>query len=89
MKSLQQRSPTTTPDFSLIANRNNALHHVVAAEINFFQKEKVKDLHLQMKTLMNEQIEFYEKVNFSKISFHRDSHLLSSFRSLQNYAKQH
>ncbi|CAF1327533.1 unnamed protein product [Rotaria sordida] len=62
MRNLQQRSPSTISDFNSVVNRNQVLNHVVLAEINFFQKEKVKDLNLHMKTLMNEQIQFYEKI---------------------------
>ncbi|CAF4259580.1 unnamed protein product [Rotaria socialis] len=59
MRSLQQRPPA---DFNIILHRSQVLNHVVLAEINFFQKEKVKDLNLYMQTLMNEQIQFYEKI---------------------------
>ncbi|CAM4772641.1 unnamed protein product [Rotaria magnacalcarata] len=59
MRSLQQRPPA---DFNSILHRSQVLNHVVLAEINFFQKEKVKDLNLYMKTLIDEQVQFYEKI---------------------------
>ena len=61
MRSLQQRPPA---DLNIILHRSQVLNHVVLAEINFFQKEKVKDLNLYLKTLIDEQIQFYEKVQF-------------------------
>ncbi len=60
MKSNQQRGPT---DLSSAVLRGHTLNHVVLAEINFFQKEKVNDLKMYMQTLLNEQIQFYEQVN--------------------------
>ncbi|CAF1200527.1 unnamed protein product [Rotaria sordida] len=62
MRNLQHRSLSTISDFNSVVNRNQVLNHVVLAEINFFQKEKVKDFNLYMKILMNEQIQFYEKI---------------------------
>jgi len=59
MKTIQQRGPT---DFSSAIHRNHTLNHVVLAEINFFQKEKVNDLNNYFKTLVDEQIQFYEKI---------------------------
>ncbi len=44
-------------------HRSQVLNHVVLAEINFFQKQKVNDLKLYMILLLDEQIEFYQKVN--------------------------
>jgi hypothetical protein len=61
MKTNQQRG---TADFSNAVYRHHILNHVVLAEINFFQKEKVTDLNVYLKTLVDEQIQFYEKVNF-------------------------
>ena len=68
MRTAQQRNQSTTPDFSSVVNRSLVLNHVVLAEINFFQKEKVNDLNLFTKTLLGEQIQFYEKVNPFTIS---------------------
>ncbi|CAF2514305.1 unnamed protein product [Rotaria sp. Silwood2] len=62
IRNIQQRGPSTVSDFNSVINRAQVLNHVVLAEINFFQKEKVKDLNLYMKTLMNEQILFYEQI---------------------------
>lgn len=62
MRTVQQRAPSTTTDFSSAIHRNHVLNHVVLAEINFFQQEKVTDLNSYMKTLVDEQIQFYEKV---------------------------
>ncbi len=42
--------------------RNQVLNHVVLAEINYFQKEKVNDLKLYMKSFLKQQIDFYQKV---------------------------
>jgi hypothetical protein len=61
MKTNQQRG---TADFSNAVYRIHVLNHVVLAEINFFQREKVDDLNIYLKTLIDEQIQFYEKVNF-------------------------
>jgi len=61
MKTNQQRG---TADFSNAVYRIHVLNHVVLAEINFFQREKVNDLNIYLKTLIDEQIQFYEKVNF-------------------------
>ncbi len=66
MKSNQQRGPT---DLSSAVLRGHTLNHVVLAEINFFQKEKVNDLNIYLKTLIEEQIQFYEKVNFILIDY--------------------
>ncbi len=63
IRNVQQRGASSTPDLNGVIHRNQALNYVVLAEINFFQKEKVKDLKLYMKSLLDEQIEFYEKVN--------------------------
>jgi hypothetical protein len=62
MRTVQQRAPSTTTDFSSAIHRNHVLNHVVLAEVNFFQQEKVTDLNVYMKTLVDEQIQFYEKV---------------------------
>ncbi|CAF4034257.1 unnamed protein product [Rotaria sordida] len=62
MRNLQHHSLSTISDFNSVVHRNQVLNHVVLAEINFFQKEKVKDFNLYMKILMNEQIQFYEKI---------------------------
>jgi hypothetical protein len=61
MKTIQQRAPA---DFTSAIHRDHTLKHVVLAEINFFQKEKVNDLNVYLRTLVDEQIQFYEKVNF-------------------------
>ncbi|CAF0731393.1 unnamed protein product [Didymodactylos carnosus] len=61
MKNIQQRSPNT-PDFSNAIHRNHVLNHVVLAEINFFNSEKVKDFNQIMKTLIGQQIKFYEDI---------------------------
>ncbi|CAF3985360.1 unnamed protein product [Rotaria sp. Silwood2] len=60
IKTVSQRAP---PDFSNAIHRGHVLNHVVLAEINFFQREKVTDLKAYMKTLVDEQIQFYEKVS--------------------------
>ncbi|CAF0776928.1 unnamed protein product [Rotaria sp. Silwood1] len=60
IKTASQRAP---PDFSNAIHRGHVLNHVVLAEINFFQKEKVADLKVYMKTLVDEQIQFYEKIS--------------------------
>jgi hypothetical protein len=84
MKTIQQRAPSTATDFSSAIHRNHVLNHVVLAEINYFQKEKVNDLNSYMKVLIDEQIQFYEKVNSCfKRSFYYQDFLL--FRSLLNY----
>ncbi|CAF1281027.1 unnamed protein product [Rotaria sordida] len=62
IKTASQRAPA---DFSNAIHRGHVLNHVVLAEINFFQKEKVIDLKQYMKTLIDEQIQFYEKVSSS------------------------
>lgn len=59
MKTNQQRG---TADFSNAINRVHVLNHVALAEINFFQREKVRDLNAYLQTLIDEQIQFYEKV---------------------------
>jgi hypothetical protein len=67
MRTAQQRGQSTTPDFNSVLNRSQVLNYVVLAEINFFQREKVTDLNSYMKTLLNQQIQFYEKVNLLNI----------------------
>lgn len=59
MKTIQQRGVT---DFSTAVHRNYVLNHVVLAEINFFQREKVDDFSNYFKTLVDEQIQFYEQI---------------------------
>lgn len=66
MKTLQQRTPA---DFTSAIHRDHTLNHVVLAEINFFQKEKVLDLNNYLKTLVEAQIQFYEKVNKTSCFF--------------------
>lgn len=39
--------------------------------MNFFQKEKVNGLKLHMKSLLDQQIDFYEKVNLLFFSSNR------------------
>lgn len=74
MKTLQQRGVT---DFSQAVHRNYVLNHVVLAEINFFQREKVDDFSNYFKTFVDEQIKFYEEVNSNEMfRFHR---LISRF----------
>ena len=67
MRTVQQRGPTAIPDYNTVISRSQVLNHVVLAEINFFQKEKVDDLSAYMKTLLNEQMQFYDKVNLFMI----------------------
>ncbi len=62
MRTIQQRPPSAAADFSNAIHRNHVLNHVVLAEINFFQREKVRDFNVYMKTLVDEQIQFFEKV---------------------------
>lgn len=50
------------PDLNGANQRNQILNHVILAEINFFQKAKVNDLKVYIKTLLDEQINFYEKI---------------------------
>ena len=83
MKTNQQRG---TADFSNAVNRVHVLNHVVLAEINFFQREKVDDFNVYLKALVDEQIQFYEKVN---VSFVRISLTEFIFRSLLNYVMHH
>jgi len=64
MKTSQQRAQV---DFTNTIHRNHVLNHVVLAEINFFQKEKVNDLNIYLKTLVDEQVQFYGKVNHLKL----------------------
>jgi hypothetical protein len=64
MKTSQQRAQV---DFTNTIHRNHVLNHVVLAEINYFQKEKVNDLNIYLKTLVGEQIKFYEEVNYLKL----------------------
>lgn len=83
MKTNQQRG---TADFSNAINRVHVLNHVALAEINFFQREKVDDLNTYLRTLIDEQIQFYEKVNsLSLLHFHD----ISLYRLLLNYEMQH
>ena len=70
IRTVQQRGPTATPDFNGALQRYNVLNHVVLAEISHFQRNKVTDLHAYMKTVMAEQIRFYEKVNMPQLFFH-------------------
>jgi hypothetical protein len=85
MRSLQQRAPSGTGDFTSAIHRSHVLNHVVLAEINFFQQEKVTDLNAYMKTFVDEQIQFYEKV---AQPFYRSTTSASTrFRSLVNYVK--
>lgn len=81
MKTIQNRG---TADFTNAVHRNLILNYVVLAEINFFQNEKVSDLNVYLKTLVEEQIQFYEKVifNFLIQSF---SFFVHYFRLHQNY----
>ena len=62
MRTFNQRAQPTAIDFTSAIHRNFVLNHVVLAEINFFQQEKVIDMKTYMKSLMDEQIQFYEKV---------------------------
>jgi hypothetical protein len=84
MKTVQQRAPSTATDFSSAIHRNHVLNHVVLAEINYFQKEKVNDLNSYMKILIDEQIQFYQKVN-SFLNFFFSYQDFLFFRSLLNY----
>ena len=63
IRSVQQRGPAATADFNGALHRNTVFQHAVLAEINHFQKEKVHDFLAYLKTFMNEQIQFYEKVS--------------------------
>lgn len=62
IRTVQQRGPTATADYNGALERHNIFNHVILAEINLFQKDKVHDLHNYMKTIMTEQIQFYERV---------------------------
>ena len=67
------------------------LNHVVLAEINFFQQEKVTDLSQYMKTFVDEQIQFYEKVKkmlIMKTSITFEI-VIILFRSRMNYVMHH
>lgn len=72
MKTVQNRAVT---DLVNVADRYQTLNHVVLAEINFFQREKVQDLNAYLKALMDEQIQFYERVSRCA-SVHALSHTL-------------
>ncbi|CAF3401772.1 unnamed protein product [Rotaria socialis] len=63
IKTLQQRAASS--DFTNAIHRGLVLNHVVLAEVNFFQKEKVTDFKVYMKGLVDKQTEFYEKVSTS------------------------
>lgn len=69
IRSTQTRGPSAAPDLNATLHRSQALNHVVLAEINYFQKEKVRDLKVYLKSLLDEQIDFYEKVNFILVFF--------------------
>jgi len=62
IRNAQTRGASATPDLNGAMHRNQVLNYVVLAEINFFQKEKVNDLKMYMQSLLDEQIEFYEKI---------------------------
>jgi len=62
MRNVHQRAPSMNNDFSSAIHRNHVLNHVVLAEINFFQKEKVADLNNYLKTLVDDQTHFYQNV---------------------------
>ncbi|UJR08836.1 hypothetical protein I4U23_013090 [Adineta vaga] len=62
LRNIQQRGATGTPDFAGIIHRSQVLNHVVLAEINFFQREKVYDFTTYLKQLLHEQIQFYENI---------------------------
>ena len=53
---------SVVPDLNGATQRNQVLNHVILAEINFFQKAKVNDLKAYIKTLLDEQVNFYETV---------------------------
>ena len=59
MKTVQQRGI----DASDAARRYHDLNHVVLAEINFFQKQKVIDLNQYLSEVVDEQTNFYGEVN--------------------------
>ncbi|CAF0936610.1 unnamed protein product [Adineta steineri] len=59
MRTVQQRGQT---DLANALHRNLVLNHVVLAEINYFQNEKVNDLNNYLKALVDEQIQFYENI---------------------------
>ena len=86
IRGLQQRGSSAVSDFQSAIHRGQVLNHVVLAEINYFQNEKVKDLNLYMKTLINEQIQFYERVNLldNFLIFYRTF----IYRLHQNYVMQ-
>lgn len=69
MRNVHQRAPSMNNDFSSAIHRNHVLNHVVLAEINFFQKEKVADLNNYMKTLVDDQTHFYQNVTTFFLSF--------------------
>ncbi|CAF1236556.1 unnamed protein product [Adineta ricciae] len=58
MKTVQQRGI----DASDAARRYHDLNHVVLAEINFFQKQKVIDLNEYLKEVVDEQTNFYGEI---------------------------
>lgn len=90
IRTVQQRGPVATPDYNGAIQRNNILNHVILAEINLFQRDKVRDLHSYMKILINEQIQFYERVKFNflfDIEIVFVSIVSLKFRSPMNYVK--
>ncbi|CAF0928284.1 unnamed protein product [Adineta ricciae] len=58
MKTVQQRGI----DASDAARRYHDLNHVVLAEINFFQKQKVIDLNEYLQEVVDEQTNFYGEI---------------------------
>ncbi|CAF1176537.1 unnamed protein product [Adineta ricciae] len=62
IRNVQQRGSTGTPDFAGAIHRSQVLNHVILAEINFFQREKVYDFNTYLKQLLHEQIMFYENI---------------------------
>ncbi|CAF1162187.1 unnamed protein product [Adineta ricciae] len=62
IRNVQQRGLTGTPDFAGAIHRSQILNHVILAEINFFQREKVYDFNTYLKQLLHEQIMFYENI---------------------------
>src|SRR5438094_583797 len=70
IRNTQQRNSSGTSNLIGVIHRNQILNHVILAEINLFQKDKVNDLKLYMKSLLDEQIEFYEKVKIFFFQFY-------------------
>lgn len=68
-------------------HRSQVLNHVILAEINFFQREKVYDFNTYLKQLLHEQIQFYENVNLFEKSVCRLRSIVPC-RSLNNCVKQ-